>query len=138
MAKNAIKRRREFKTKEQVIKIFKRLPPFSNFEESVFKDYIETCFKDLENGVHLSCPPEVESKIFSSNPIFFPINYKNLQIKTRIIVPKKSTVCSVSAAKKLISGNSESSILILENENHFFPLEKPNIVIKELETILNE
>lgn len=138
MAKNAIKRRREFKTKEQVIKIFKRLPPFSNFEESVFKDYIETCFKDLENGVQLSCPPEVESKIFSSNPIFFPINYKNLQIKTRIIVPKKSTVCSVSAAKKLISGNSESSILILENENHFFPLEKPNIVIKELETILNE
>ena len=137
MADNAIKRRRDFKSKDQIKKIFKRIPSFSNWEESVFNDYLQSCFKDIENGVELSCPPEVESKIFSTNPIFFSLNYKNLDVSTKIIIPRKSTVCSESAAKKLIGNTADSSIKILENENHFFPFEKPNIVIKELENFIN-
>ena len=137
MADNALKRRRDFKNKDQIKKIFKRIPSFSNWEESVFNDYIQSCFKDNENGVELSCSPEVESKIFSTNPIFFSLNYKNLDVGTKIIIPRKSTVCSESAAKKLIGNTKDSSIQILENENHFFPFEKPNLVIKELEYILN-
>jgi pimeloyl-ACP methyl ester carboxylesterase len=137
MADNAIKRRRDFKSKDQIKKIFKRIPAFSNWEESVFNDYLQSCFRDIENGVELSCPPEVESKIFSTNPIFFSLNYKNLNVSTKIIIPRKSTVCSESAAKKLIGGTVDSSINILENENHFFPFENPDLVIKELEFILH-
>lgn len=137
MAKTAIKRRRDFSGKEQVRKIFRRFPIFSNWREDIYEDYVQTCFRSTDKGVSLCCPPEMESRIFDSVPILFPRNYKNLPIKTRVIIPEKSDVCSKRAALRLIGDLPGSSVRILHNENHFFPFEKPEIVINELRDLIN-
>ena len=138
LSKDALKRRRQFKDKEQVFKVFRRFPLYVKWNQDIFNDYVNSCFTEKENGVVLSCPPEVESKIFNSVPLFFPLKYKNIPVKVRIIIPQKYPVCTPYAAKKLIGKNKQSSFKLLEGENHLFPFEKPDYVLQELEILLNE
>ena len=137
MAIDANKRRSQFSSLEQIKKVFKRFPIFSSWEESVFNDYINSCFVQSTEGYKLACPPEVEAKIFNSVPLFFPNKYRNLKVRTSVVIPKKSNVCSYSAAKKVIGDYPGSYITVLENENHFFPFENPEIVINQLKLLIN-
>lgn len=138
LANDAKKRRDEFLSKNQIKKVFKRFPMFSKWEESIFEDYVNSCFLPFGKGLRLACPPEVESKIFNAIPLFFPNKFKNLNVETKVVIPKNSDVCSYSAAKKLIGNFPSSDITILENENHFFPFENPDIVINQLKRIIHE
>ncbi len=47
---------------------------------------------------------------------------------------KQPEMCEdfVSSQKKLLSLSSKSQQKIVENEDHFFPIKKPNIVTEEL------
>jgi pimeloyl-ACP methyl ester carboxylesterase len=138
LALDAKKRRNEFSNTNQIKKVFKRFPMFSKWEESIFDDYVNSCFHPVGKGLQLACPPEVESKIFNAIPLFFPNKFKNLGVETKIVIPKNSDVCSYSAAKKLIGNFPSSDITILEDQNHFFPFENPEIVINQLKRLIYE
>ena len=111
---------------------------FAKWEESIFEDYVNSCFLSVDKELKLACPPEVESKIFDAIPLFFPNKFKNLDLETKVVIPKNSDVCSYSAAKKLIGNFPSSDITVLENENHFFPFENPDIVINQLKRMIHE
>lgn len=137
MAETAIKRRRNFSSREQVRKIFKRFPMFVNWRNDIFEDYISSCFQDNEEGVSLSCSPEMEARVFSSVPILFPFKYRGLRVKSIVVIPRKSNVCSLRAAKKLIGNTEYSKVKVLDDATHFFPFENPDCVIDELRVILD-
>lgn len=137
MAKVAMKRRSRFSSREQVRKVFKRFPMFINWREDIFEDYIQSCFQNSEDEVVLSCKPEMEARVFSSVPILFPGKYRDLPVKTKVIIPKNSTVCSPRAARRLIGKIDGSEVRVIEGVTHFFPFENPDIVLDELRIMLD-
>lgn len=134
MAKVAIKRRREFKDLDTVRKIYKRTPSFSGWDEEIYGDYIESCFRVEENGkALLRCAPEIEAKIFDSVSYLSLYHYGNIKTETHLTIPEPHEVCSPSGAKRIVSGNRNSTLEIWPGSNHFFPFEQKN---KTLERIL--
>ncbi|TGL64709.1 alpha/beta fold hydrolase [Leptospira sarikeiensis] len=135
LAKGAIKRRKEFKDLNIVRKAYRKTPTFSNWAEETFEDYLRSCFKKEGEQWVLCCPPELEAKIFNSVSFKSLIQYGRIKTETHITIPKKYEVCSPSAAKRIIRGNSNSTLELWDDVSHFFPFEVPE---KTLERIVRK
>jgi pimeloyl-ACP methyl ester carboxylesterase len=136
LAKVAEKRRKEFKNKEQVEKIFRRFPAFSNWDKEIFQDYLANCLKETPNGIELACDPQLEAKIFNSLTILSPLKYLYIPTESHIIIPQKYEVCSPRTARQIARGNSLSTVLIMPGFSHFFPFEEKEWILNRLNHIL--
>ncbi|MEM4271302.1 MAG: alpha/beta hydrolase [Candidatus Pacearchaeota archaeon] len=136
LAKGALKRRKSFKSIEQVKKIYRKFSAFAKWDDEVFEDYLATCFKQVEDGVELRCAPELEAKIFNSLSVFSPLEYLNIKTESHIIIPQNYMVCSPSTARRIAKGNKNSTVTIMPGFTHFFPFEEKDWVLKKLSQIL--
>jgi len=136
LAKTALKRRKNFSTREQVAKLYRRFPAFARWDEEPFQDYIQTCLKTTKDGVELACDPILEAKIFNSLPVLSPLQYFFISTESHIIIPENYTVCSPSTAKRIVKGNPNSTLTIMPNFTHFFPFEEKNWVLEKLRSLL--
>ncbi|EMY79483.1 alpha/beta hydrolase family protein [Leptospira weilii serovar Ranarum str. ICFT] len=135
LAKVAIKRRREFKDLNTVRKIYKRTPSFSRWDDQIYEDYIQSCFRIGDNGeAFLRCLPEVEAKIFDSVSYRSLFQFGKIKTETHITIPNPHEVCSPKGARRIHSGNDKSTLEIWPGTSHFFPFEEKQ---KTLERILN-
>jgi pimeloyl-ACP methyl ester carboxylesterase len=137
IAKNALKRRRDFKSLDSVRKTFRRLPFYQKWDEEIFEDYLQTCFQPKENGVELCCAPEMEAKIFSSPSIFSPLNYWYVLTESHVIIPENHGVCSPFAAKMIARKNTNSTVTRVKGFQHLFPFEEKEWTLNKIEQILN-
>ncbi|TGK18310.1 alpha/beta fold hydrolase [Leptospira kmetyi] len=134
LAKVAIKRRREFKDLDTVRKIYKRTPSFSRWDDTIYEDYIQSCFRIGENKqALLRCAPEIEAKIFDSVSYLSLFQYGRIKTETHLTIPNPYEVCSPSGARRITSGNKKSTLEIWPGTTHFFPFEEKQ---KTLERIL--
>ena len=137
IAKNASKRRAEFKSLELIRRSFKKFPAFMNWNAEVFEDYLISCFEKYENGYRLKCSPKIEEKHFLSPSFLNYLEYGKLKVETHIIIPKIYEVCSPKKAKQLSSGNSSSSYEVNPELSHFFPFEKTEFTKSRVDQFLN-
>lgn len=136
LAKGAMKRRKDFSSKAQVAKLYRRFPVFSKWDEETFEDYIQTCLKETEKGVELSCDPLLEAKIFDSLTIFSPLRYYRVPTESHIIIPQNYDVCSPRTARRIARGNPLSTVTVMPGFTHFFPFEEKTWVLEKLKSIL--
>lgn len=138
LAKGALRRRKNFKSIEQVKKIYRKFSAFAKWNDEVFEDYLATCFKDTSEGVQLRCAPELEAKIFNSLSVFSPLEYINIRTESHIIIPQNYLVCSPSTARRIAKGNKNSTVTIMPGFTHFFPFEEKDWVLKKISQLLEE
>jgi pimeloyl-ACP methyl ester carboxylesterase len=136
IAKNALKRRRNFKNIEQVRKIFKKFSAFSNWDERVYEDYLRSCFRVSGEEVELICDPKIEAKHFSTPSFKNFADYGKNKLETHIIIPLKFEVCSPYRAKIITSGNPKSTVTIIPDGTHFFPFEKTTFTLNKIKELL--
>lgn len=139
IAKNAAKRRKTFKDIRQVRKVFRKFSAFSNWREDIYEDYINSCFKTIATGeAELCCSPEAEAKNFST-PNFSSLynDYGKSLIETHIIIPEEYEVCSPYRAKLVVSGHPKSTLSVIPGLTHFFPFERPDIVINKIDSVFD-
>ncbi|ARB96970.1 alpha/beta hydrolase [Leptospira interrogans] len=138
LAQVAIKRRREFKNLDTVRKIYKRTPSFSRWDNGIYDDYIQSCFRLGVNGeAILRCAPEVEAKIFDSVSYRSLFQFGKIKTETHITIPDPHEVCSPNTAKKIISGNIRSSLEIWPKTSHFFPFEEKHKTLDRILRVLD-
>ncbi|PJZ69699.1 alpha/beta hydrolase [Leptospira perolatii] len=126
LAKGALARRSEFASLDLIRKGYRRTPTFSRWDPKIFEDYLQSCFRQTENGkIILCCPPQLEAKIFSTASIRSLFQYRNIKTETHITIPEKYEVCSPKAARRIQSGNPNSSLEFWKGSTHFFPFEEP-------------
>ncbi len=136
IAKNAIKRRRNFKNIEQVRKVFRKFSAFSNWDERVYEDYLRSCFRKNEEEVELICDPKIEAKYFSTPSLKSFSDYGKNKLETHIIIPQKFEVCSPYRAKIITAGNSSSTLTTISDGTHFFPFEKTEFTLSKILELL--
>jgi pimeloyl-ACP methyl ester carboxylesterase len=137
ISKNAEKRRRVFKNREHIKKIFRKFPAFSNWNEEAYNDYIRSCIRDIPSGeVELVCDPKLEAKNFRSPSFFSPFRYYKIKTESHIVIPEVYEVCSPKMGKRIISGNKLSTLTIMPEFTHLFPFEKPEWVLNKIQSHL--
>lgn len=137
IAKNAKKRRANFKSLELIRRSFKKFPAFSNWNEQVFEDYLESCFKKIDNEFVLSCSPIHEYKHFTSSSFLNFFQYGKNKIETHIIIPEKYEVCSPNQATKIISGNFKSTLQVNADLTHFFPFQRTEFTLNQIRKLIS-
>jgi len=136
LAKGAIKRRKDFKGLKVIAKAYRRHPSFKYWNENIFNDYLQSCFKDTKNGVTLCCLPEHEAKVFNMIELKALFQYKKIEVETHIVIPQKYQVCSPRFAKKIISNNKQSTFTAISDFTHFFPFENPEWTLNKIKELL--
>jgi len=136
IAKNALKRRRNFKSIDQVRKVFRKFSAFVNWDERVYEDYLRSCFRKSGDEIELICDPKIEARYFSSPSFKSFRDYGRNKLETHIIIPKKFEVCSPYRAKTIAKGNPNSSVTIIPDGTHFFPFEKTEFTLSKIQALI--
>ncbi|RHX83730.1 alpha/beta fold hydrolase [Leptospira stimsonii] len=139
LAKVAIKRRREFKDLDSVRKIYKRTPSFSRWDEGIYEDYLQSCFRIGPQGeALLRCVPELESKIFDSISFLSLFQYGRIKTETHLTIPDPHEVCSPKGARRIVQGNRNSTLEIWPGSTHFFPFEEKEKTLQRIAGLIKK
>ena len=129
---NARKRRKQFNNFNDVFSSYRSKKIFSKIDDIQINEYIQSIFKEVNNGVQLSFNWKWEEVMYKTAGVKdFDIwkNLRKLKTPTLIIIPEESPVLRKQATKK-IEKNEYIEIKRLKNTTHLFPLEQPKNTAK--------
>lgn len=138
LAKSALKRNNFFKSAELVDRFLKRTPPYLKFSKEARDGYRDCGFLVEKEGYVLATSPQLEAKNYNSVGTFSLLQYRKIQTPVHFILPKKSRVCPLNKAKKIVQKNPKSTIEILPYEEHLFPFIYPQEVFQLITTKLGD
>lgn len=122
IAKNALRRRSHFSSREEAFEYWKRKSLFREFHPDSLEAYVQYGLKPADaGGFELTIPAELESQIFATAPSRLgPVDF---QMPSFYVYASKGilTPSSLREHKKLFRKTS----FIEFDGNHMFPLEQP-------------
>lgn len=134
IAKNALKRRDTFPSKEAAFEYWRPKKLFRNFHPNCFEDYVKhTLIKDETGNLRLLIPKEVESKIFSLTGWQLGQLPQNMPVHW---IYGSKTVVSQKVMESHIKSFRDIVFIKMEG-GHMFPLEKPTETAKLISNIIN-
>jgi pimeloyl-ACP methyl ester carboxylesterase len=137
LAKKALTRRNDYARAEEAYESWKGRPVFAAWEEPFLRDYVEDAFEDdpERGGVRLTCAPEWEARSFAySNPRYMRWVRAGACPITLMRAGKGST-CPERSRDDLLAARPGTRDVYLPDCSHFIPMEKPQLVIRELEAL---
>jgi len=120
---------------------FRPRPPFSGWQPEVLRDYCEFGLLPHDGGFTLACPPAVEAAIYrqSNSPdsnlyavipsIAQPVTVIRAGTTAR---PGVFDLSASPTAPDLASKFPHGRDLPLPDNNHFIPMERPDLVAEEI------
>ena len=136
LAKNAAKRRNLWNNVEEIIQEFSLKPLFRGWDLHSLRNYVRYGTTLRENSFQLSCPPHLESLIFSeTETTFLRKEILNLKTPTHIFFAENGAPpidrTAIRKSKQFIKTRT------IKNSNHFFPVEKADEFANILSDIFN-
>jgi pimeloyl-ACP methyl ester carboxylesterase len=126
LAKAAERRRSDFRNLQIVSRSYRRSPAFKQWDDRVFRDYLDSCFVKKDDGYTLALPPDIEAKIFRSLKPGHWSHYRSLRLPLFIYAAERSSVCPARSARALCSKHRLSEWKLHPSGSHFFPMEDPD------------
>ena len=128
LTKQALKKRDRWDRFEAVLNSYTNRGIFSTWKDGFLKDYLLGRTKNDENGVYLSCRPEIEAASFKNTEITAtPKIIKGTKVPIILLVAEiGSTTASLRSFKRL---HNLKKIEIIQGGTHFFPMEQPDKII---------
>lgn len=127
LAKTARRRRRNFRGKEEALRLFTAgRGIFKNWSKEFVHAYLECGLleKDSQKAV-LKCDPELEAQIFESVPINVWSYAKKIFCPVLALRGELSDTFLADAAERLKGRISDYELITIPNSGHFIPMEKP-------------
>lgn len=129
------KRRNEWASPDEMFARFQPRPPFDAWQPRVLRDYCEYGLIPNPNGEGfiLACPPAIEASIYQQSPLgdIYP-QLPNVNIPTLIIrLGERASegtwdMLGSPTSPDLVSYFAQGEDLVLENYNHFAPMQDPS------------
>jgi pimeloyl-ACP methyl ester carboxylesterase len=137
LAKNALIRRNEWKTKEEAYDYFSEKKLFSKVSKEALNDYVNHGLKhNKKNNLTLKCDPKWESACFQLNTKEVWNEVEHLKIPIKIILTKNSVVCNKFSQERIKKLAPQTEIVFIENTTHMLPLEASEEVSEEINKFL--
>ena len=127
LAKMARRRRRQFKSKQEALRLFAAgRGIFKNWSKEFVQAYLECGLleKDEKTAV-LNCDPELEAQIFESIPLNVWRYAKKIRCPVLAIRGELSDIFAADAAERLKGRIADYELQTVPRSGHFPPMEKP-------------
>lgn len=121
-AQNALKRRILWNNFDEILCSYRGRDLFQKWDKVSLKNYIKFGTHDFDNKLQLSCPPEIESMIFSEcEKELLTDKIRRLSTATTLFLAEKgSPTFAKNAFKKC---KIKVDIIKIKGTTHFFPVE---------------
>ncbi len=128
LTKQALRKRDRWGSLEAVLNSYTNRGIFSTWKDGFLKDYLLGGTKNDDNGIYLSCRPEIEAASFKNTEIVAtPKIIKETKVPIILLVAQiGSTTASLRSFKRL---RNLKKLEIIEGGTHFFPMEQPDKII---------
>ena len=128
LTKQALRKRDRWDSFEAVLNSYTNRGIFSTWKDGFLKDYLLGGTKNDDNGIYLSCRPEIEAASFKNTEIVAtPKIIKETKVPIILLVAEiGSTTASLRSFKRL---RNLKKMEIIEGGTHFFPMEQPDKII---------
>lgn len=130
--KPASRRRNKFASPNLIRRAFGRF----GWQEEVFEDYLNSCFRPAEGGLELCCSPQHEAKVFSQSDFASLWHYRRIRTRTRFLLPLAHQVCTPRAAARIAAGHPGSTVESLPGAEHLFPFINPVLTLSRISAAL--
>ena len=119
------RRRRTFKSRDDVAKAYRRKKTFADWREQAFEHYLQDGFSpQADGGLALRCPPEVEAAIFErTGSIDLFAEAKHVQAAVTLVHAKRG-MFPYTLYQRLIEQFSQGSLSSIDG-GHLLPMELP-------------
>jgi lipase len=140
-----LRRRNAWTSPDEMYERFRGRPPFGEWKPEVLHDYCNYGLTPAGDGYVLACPPEVEYSIYShSGEPDANLHQEIANIQEPVTVMRagiawQENVFNLSASPtdpKLASRFPNGRDVLLEGRSHYIPMEWPERVAEELNTLL--
>ena len=133
LTNQALNKRDQWTSFEEIKKSYSGRGAFKTWKKEFLTDYLKGGTEKGKNFVRLSCKPEIEAASFKNTELVATPNIiKKIKVPLTLMVAEYN---STTAAQKYFKDlKSKNKIIVAKGGSHFFPMEMPEVVIKEIKS----
>ena len=125
LSKQAAIRTTWWEDEEALWEYFHERGVFKGWDEDCLRSYLQHAMRrDEEGGIHLKCPPKIESAIFASYPRSLWRSLKAVKVPVTVMYGDRTFPFILKALPKLIKANPNFSLVAMPG-GHCFMQEDP-------------
>lgn len=131
MSAVALKRKRQFTSREAALENFRSRPAFSRWHPAALSGYVEEGLSDNAYGVGLACSPEVEAEIYRGSRAHRTWErLGEVSAPVLVMVGADSDTIDPGLAGEMTTSIPRAGLEIVADTGHFLPMERPDLVAK--------
>jgi pimeloyl-ACP methyl ester carboxylesterase len=136
MSEVALRRRREFESRDEAASNFRGRGAFAGWDEGAFEGYIR-CGLVGDGPVRLACDPEVEADIYRGSGAHDTWDrLGDIDVPVLLISGELSETIPPDLAHEQASRFPRAGVEVVPGAGHFLPMERPELVAKRVRRLL--
>jgi len=140
LAEGARRRRARWPSRDEMHRSYRERDPFSTWQDEILWLYAEHgTHQRQDGGVELKCPSEIEALVYEGQPT--PDTFAvlpNVRCPTLIICGERTKSHLATAARQVAAHIPNGRLVGVPEASHFLPMERPHIVVQEIQRFLQE
>jgi pimeloyl-ACP methyl ester carboxylesterase len=137
LARAALRRKWHFESPEAALHRYEGRGAFSSWQSSFVQSYVAHGLHPRSSGgVRLACHPAWEARTFATAPLRPLAGLEALRCPVTVLVAEQGSTCPPASVKELGRLAPGARVRRLEGASHFLPMERPEIVLGELDRLL--
>ena len=133
LTNQALNKRDKWDNFEQIVSSYYGRGAFKTWRKEFLTDYLKGGTIKEKDFIRLSCKPEIEAASFKSAELVATPNIiKNIDVPITLMIAEYNSTTSAQKSFKAIK--TKKKIIVANQGSHFFPMELPELVIKEIKS----
>ena len=128
----ALKRRAQFKSREDAIKSFTGRGPFRTWPPQMVVDYVETGLAADGDGFRLACDPKWEAASYATYPFRMAALGSRIEVPVTILYGTVGSATAPTVLAEFARRHGRTRTMPIEGASHFLPMEHPDLVRAEI------
>jgi pimeloyl-ACP methyl ester carboxylesterase len=142
-----LRRRNQWKSWEEMFERFHNRPPFAQWRPQVLRDYCEFGVLPRGDEYVLACPPEAEASIYAASNAPEANLYSMIPgIRQSVTIMRGDRLWNLDSFDLMASPTAPGLAaqfphgrdILLEGRNHYIPMETPELVAREIGSLIRD
>ena len=138
LSRGVRKRRRVFESRLAARQNFASKAPFLDWHPEALDGYVECGLVETNEGVELACSPHQEADIYEGSTAHGALDRASeVDVPTLVLAGSETDVYPEAHLRAMTKRFPSAGLEVLAGENHFLPMERPDVVARRIERIAN-
>ena len=132
LAEKARTRRTTYPSRQAVLDSYLGRTIFKTWPDEAVESYVQAGFREVADGVELTCAPEWEASNFTGHGHDIWAAMARVEAPVAIYRAEQGSTCSIARSEDFPRPAGQVEVTTVPGTTHFLPIERPDLVQKAL------